>query len=42
VRSCNAAARNFYQKLGFTEVGLRRGYYQSPADDGIVMRLQSC
>jgi ribosomal-protein-alanine acetyltransferase len=42
VRSSNMAARNFYQKLGFTEVGLRRGYYQSPADDGIVMRLQSC
>ena len=42
VRSSNATARNFYQKLGFTEVGLRRGYYQSPADDGIVMRLQSC
>jgi ribosomal-protein-alanine N-acetyltransferase len=42
VRSSNTAARNFYQKLGFTEVGLRRGYYQSPEDDGIVMRLQSC
>ena len=42
VRSTNTAARNFYQKLGFTEVGLRREYYQSPADDGIVMRLQSC
>jgi polysaccharide biosynthesis protein PslH len=42
VRSANTTARNFYQKLGFTEVGLRRGYYQSPEDDGIVMRLQSC
>jgi ribosomal protein S18 acetylase RimI-like enzyme len=42
VRSCNTAACNFYQKLGFTQVGLRRGYYQSPPDDGIVMRLQSC
>jgi ribosomal protein S18 acetylase RimI-like enzyme/glycosyltransferase involved in cell wall biosynthesis len=42
VRSSNSAARNFYQKLGFSEVGLRRGYYQSPDDDGIVMRLQSC
>jgi polysaccharide biosynthesis protein PslH len=42
VRSSNTAARNFYQKQGFTEVGRRRGYYQSPEDDGIVMRLQSC
>jgi ribosomal protein S18 acetylase RimI-like enzyme len=42
VRSSNTAARNFYQKLGFTQVGLRRGYYQSPPDDGVVMRLQSC
>jgi ribosomal-protein-alanine acetyltransferase len=42
VRSSNSTARNFYQKLGFTEVGRRRGYYQSPEDDGIVMRLQSC
>jgi ribosomal protein S18 acetylase RimI-like enzyme len=42
VRSRNTAARNFYQKIGFTEVGRRRGYYQSPPDDGIVMRLQSC
>jgi [ribosomal protein S18]-alanine N-acetyltransferase len=42
VRSSNAAARNLYAHLGFAEVGLRPGYYSSPPEDGIVMRLQSC
>jgi len=42
VRASNAAARNLDKKLGFAEVGLRRGYYQAPPEDGIVMRLQSC
>ena len=38
VRESNSAARKLYQKLGFREVGLRRNYYQSPLEDGIVMR----
>jgi ribosomal protein S18 acetylase RimI-like enzyme len=42
VRSSNTAARNLYQKLGFSEIGLRRNYYASPPEDGIVMRFQSC
>jgi ribosomal-protein-alanine acetyltransferase len=42
VRLSNTAARKLYQKLGFSEVGLRRGYYESPPEDGIVMTLQSC
>ncbi len=42
VRLSNTAARKLYEKLGFSQVGLRRGYYQSPPEDGIVMALQSC
>ncbi len=42
VRASNAAARKLYQKLGFTEAGVRQGYYSSPPEDGIVMRFQSC
>ncbi len=39
VRVSNTAARNLYKKLGFSEVGLRPGYYDRPPEDGIVMRL---
>lgn len=40
VRESNAAAREFYQASGFRVLGKRRGYYQSPTEDGIVMELQ--
>ena len=40
VRASNTAARTFYERTGFTVLGLRRGYYQSPIEDGIVMELQ--
>ena len=42
VRSSNVAARKLYQRLGFTEVGLRQSYYEDPPEDGIVMRFQKC
>jgi ribosomal-protein-alanine acetyltransferase len=42
VRESNAAARNLYKKLGFSEVGLRPAYYQNPPEAAIVMRLRSC
>ncbi len=42
VRSSNTAARKLYKSLGFSEVGARSAYYDSPPEDGIVMRLQSC
>ncbi len=38
VRPSNEAARSLYARLGFVEVGLRRGYYVRPAEDAIVMR----
>lgn len=40
VRESNAAAISFYEKLGFTRVGRRRGYYESPAEDAVLMRLE--
>jgi ribosomal-protein-alanine acetyltransferase len=42
VRSSNDSARKLYEKLGFRQAGLRRSYYSSPPEDGIVMRFQSC
>ena len=37
VRPSNLAARSLYEKLGFTMLGLRRGYYRDPSEDAIVM-----
>lgn len=39
VRESNAAARELYQRRGFRVVGMRPGYYRSPAEDGLVLRL---
>jgi ribosomal-protein-alanine acetyltransferase len=39
VRAENDRARLIYLRHGFTEVGVRRGYYQPSGADGIVMRL---
>jgi len=38
VRSDNIRAQRLYQWWGFTEVGIRRGYYQPSGTDAIVMR----
>ena len=37
VRSKNTAARALYKAYGFSEIGVRRNYYQNPSDDAIVM-----
>jgi ribosomal-protein-alanine N-acetyltransferase len=37
VRESNAAARAFYQSLGFQETGRRRAYYQHPSEDAILL-----
>jgi ribosomal-protein-alanine N-acetyltransferase len=39
VRESNAAAIALYDKLGFARIGLRRGYYEKPVEDAIIMRL---
>jgi ribosomal-protein-alanine N-acetyltransferase len=37
VRPSNRAARMLYRKLGFRVMGVRRGYYQNPPEDAILM-----
>jgi ribosomal-protein-alanine N-acetyltransferase len=39
VRSQNEAAIRLYSSLCFTQNGRRRGYYQNPADDALLMEL---
>lgn len=39
VRDDNPGARRLYERLGFVELGVRRGYYQPGNVDAIVMRL---
>ena len=41
VRKGNLAARSLYQKLGYTEDGVRLRYYQDNHEDAILMSLQS-
>ena len=37
VRASNAPAIALYQKHGYAQVGLRRGYYAHPKEDAILM-----
>ncbi|WP_104200428.1 ribosomal protein S18-alanine N-acetyltransferase [Cryobacterium sp. Y29] len=39
VRADNPGAQRLYERLGFLDVGVRRGYYQPDNIDAIVMRL---
>jgi ribosomal-protein-alanine N-acetyltransferase len=38
VRADNPRAQNLYRRFGFSDVGIRRGYYQPSGMDAIVMR----
>ena len=37
VRKSNAAAIALYEKFGFQQAGLRKGYYQNPREDAVIM-----
>jgi ribosomal-protein-alanine N-acetyltransferase len=37
VRRSNAAARKLYERLGFREIGVRRGYYTHPDEDALIL-----
>ena len=37
VRRSNAAAIALYEKLGFREEGVRRGYYENPREDALIL-----
>ena len=41
VRASNIDAQSLYSKYGFTQVGLRRGYYTDNREDGILMSLEN-
>ncbi len=38
VRTDNTRAQDLYRRYGFTEIGIRRGYYQPSGADALVMR----
>lgn len=42
VRADNPRAHGLYQRRGFTDLGIRRGYYQPSGVDAIVMRKELC
>jgi [ribosomal protein S18]-alanine N-acetyltransferase len=40
VRESNVAARALYDRFGFRPVGRRRGYYQQPREDALILRRE--
>src|SRR5271165_2313087 len=41
VRESNVAARRLYEKKGFREVAVRKGYYEAPPENAILMRSEA-
>ena len=37
VRESNTAARNLYETKGYTECGIRKGFYSKPIENAVVM-----
>jgi ribosomal-protein-alanine N-acetyltransferase len=40
VRQSNQAAISLYQKLGFSQVGFRPGYYRNPKEGALILRKE--
>ena len=38
VRISNTAAQNLYHKLGFEKAGIRKNYYNNPAEDAVLLK----
>ena len=41
VRASNTAAQSLYHKYGFTQTGLRRGYYTDNREDAVLMSTEN-
>ena len=39
VRASNAPAQRLYEKLGWEKVGVRKNFYSSPREDGVLYNL---
>jgi ribosomal-protein-alanine N-acetyltransferase len=39
VRESNVAARQLYEKIGFSQAGRRAGYYRGPFEDGLQLKI---
>ena len=40
VRPSNTPAVSLYEKLGYKQVGCRRGYYHHPKEDALILRKE--
>ena len=40
VRESNESAIRFYEKNGFASVGVRKGFYEGPIEDAVLMRKE--
>ena len=40
VRASNVAAVSLYEKMGFTQIGLRPNYYRNPREDALILRKE--
>jgi ribosomal-protein-alanine N-acetyltransferase len=40
VRESNLSAREFYEKLGFQNVGRRKNYYRFPVEDALLLEFK--
>ena len=40
VRASNDPAKRLYEKMGFSQVGLRKNYYRNPREDAKILRKE--
>jgi len=40
VRASNEPAIRLYEKLGYAQVGVRKGYYEKPREDALILRKE--